>query len=110
VPAPPQHDRATAWHAVEAEAVLQAQGVDPAEGLTSAEVIARRERFGRNAFTQATQAPWIARLVAQYRDPMQVVLVIAGLVSMFVIRELQTGGLLRAPSRNTGGWGRTASA
>jgi P-type Ca2+ transporter type 2C len=90
----PSPDPTPDWHALEAAAVLEAQDVDPAEGLSSAEVGARRERFGRNAFTQATQAPWIARFLAQYRDPMQVVLIVAGLVSMFVIRETETGGLL----------------
>ena len=83
-----------AWHALDVDAVLAAREVDPDAGLTSAEVARRRETFGRNTFTEQRREPLLRRFLAQYADPMQVVLVVAGLVSALVIGEEETGGLL----------------
>ena len=74
--------------------MLAAREVDPDAGLTSAEVARRRETFGRNTFTEQRREPLLRRFLAQYADPMQVVLVVAGLVSALVIGEEETGGLL----------------
>ncbi len=83
-----------AWHALEVAEVLAEREVDSDEGLSTAEVERRRGIFGRNAFTEQRRESLLRRFVAQYADPMQVVLVIAGLVSMLVIGEVETGGLL----------------
>jgi Ca2+-transporting ATPase len=82
------------WHALSAEQVLRAEQVDGQRGLSAAEVALRAERFGPNAFDAAqTESRWRAFL-RQYADPMQIVLLVAGVVSLYPLRELETGLVL----------------
>ena len=81
------------WHALSADRVLQAEGVDGQRGLSSVEVVSRTERFGPNTFdTAKVESRWRA-FVRQYTDPMQVVLLVAGIVSLF-LKEFETGVVL----------------
>ena len=85
-----------AWHALSADLVLQAEHVDAQEGLSSAEVLARTQRFGPNKFDSGkAESRWRAFL-RQYADPMQIVLLVAGVVSLYPLKELETGILLLA--------------
>ena len=72
------------WHALTADEVLTAQGVDATVGLTTAEADARRARQGPNQLTAAAVEPRWQAFLRQYRDPMQVVLLVAGIVSLFL--------------------------
>src|SRR4030095_14786142 len=72
---------------------LAAQGVDPATGLTDAEVESRRATFGPNKFAEAPKEPRLRAFLRQYKDPMQIVLLVAGIVSMFLPRQFATGGV-----------------
>ncbi len=84
----------TAWHALSADEALARQTVDPAIGLSAAEVAARRSTFGPNRLTEsAGEARWRAFL-RQYRDPMQIVLLVAGVISLFLPGQFWTGVLL----------------
>jgi len=84
----------TAWHALSADSVLQAEQVDGREGLSSAEVQARTQRFGPNKFESGkAESRWHVFL-RQYADPMQVVLLVAGVGSLYPLKELGTGILL----------------
>jgi len=66
------------WHAFSADRVLEAEHVDAQEGLSSAEVLARTQRFGPNKFDSGqAESRWHA-FVRQYADPMQIVLLVAG--------------------------------
>jgi len=81
------------WHALSADRVLQAEGVDGQRGLSSVGVVSRTERFGPNTFdTAKVESRWRA-FVRQYTDPMQVVLLVAGIVSLF-LKEFETGVVL----------------
>jgi len=72
------------WHTAPPEAVCAALDVDPAVGLTSAQVAERRARYGPNALAQERkERPWQAFL-RQYRDLMQLVLVGAAVVAASV--------------------------
>ena len=74
--------------------VLQAEEVDTRDGLSSAEAAARAERFGPNTFdTAKAESRWRAFL-RQYADPMQIVLLAAGIGSLYPLKEYETGILL----------------
>ena len=52
-----------------------------AEGLTSAEAKKRLEKYGPNKLKEAEKATWFQRFIAQLKDPMLIILMIAALVS-----------------------------
>ena len=82
------------WHTLSADRVLRAEKVDQQSGLNSAEVRTRTEQYGPNRFTAAkVESRWRA-FVRQYRDLMQIVLLVAGIVSLYPLKELETGILL----------------
>jgi P-type Ca2+ transporter type 2C len=92
-PGPPA-DGGRAWHTLGADQVLQAEGVDGQRGLSSAEAAARAERFGPNEFAAGrAESRWRAFL-RQYADPMQLVLLAAGIGSLYPLKQLGTGLLL----------------
>jgi P-type Ca2+ transporter type 2C len=81
------------WHALSADRVLQAEKVGGQHGLSSAEVVSRARQFGPNAFDAGkVESRWRA-FVRQYADPMQLVLLVAGIVSLF-LKEFETGMVL----------------
>src|SRR6187200_469510 len=92
-PAAPTTD-APAWHAQSPDEVAKAQGVDPAAGLSDAEVASRRAKYGENRFAEAPKEPTWKRFLRQYSDPMQIVLLAAGGVSLFLPGQFATGVLL----------------
>src|SRR5689334_16569028 len=69
---------APVWHTLTAEQALQAQGVEPLAGLSDTEVAARLARVGPNKLTSGKAEPKWRAFLRQYRDPMQIVLLIAG--------------------------------
>jgi Ca2+-transporting ATPase len=83
-----------AWHAQTPDEVATAQGVDPATGLSDAEVQSRRAKFGANKFAEAPKVPAWRAFLRQYTDPMQIVLLAAGIVSLFLPGQFATGVLL----------------
>ena len=87
-------DAARAWHGMTGEEALAAQGVDAANGLSDAEVEARRAKFGSNKFAEAEKEPRLAAFLRQYKDPMQIVLLVAGIVSLFLPGQFATGVVL----------------
>ena len=83
----------TAWHILSIEDALQKQNVAAASGLSAAEAEARLQKYGPNAFAQATKEPGYVRFLNQYRDPMQLVLLGAAVISI-IINEWSTALLL----------------
>ena len=101
------------WHALSADQVLRAHGVDAQRGLSAAEVTSRAQRFGPNKFAEGKAEPRWRAFIRQYADPMQIVLLVAGVVSLYPVRELETGLVLivltlvqRGPRPAAGGKGR----
>src|SRR4051794_7386997 len=80
-----------AWHAMTPAEVLAAQGVTQDAGLTDAEVTSRRAKFGENKFAETAKIPRWKSFLRQYSDPMQIVLLVAGIVSMFLPRQFAPG-------------------
>jgi P-type Ca2+ transporter type 2C len=82
------------WHTLGADQVLQSEGVDGQRGLSSAEAAARAERFGPNTLAAGqVESRWHA-FARQYADPMQLVLLAAGIGSLYPLKQLGTGLLL----------------
>ena len=85
---------ALAWHTLGADQVLQSEGVDSQRGLSSAEAAARAGRFGPNEFAAGQVEPRWRAFARQYADPMQLVLLAAGIGSLYPLKQLGTGLLL----------------
>jgi P-type Ca2+ transporter type 2C len=83
-----------AWYAVPGDEVAAAQGVDPAVGLSEAEAAFRLEKFGPNKFAEAKAEQRWRAFVRQYRDAMQIVLLVAGVGSIVPLKQYGTGIVL----------------
>ena len=81
----------TDFHELSVEEVCAQLDVDPARGLTSAEVVARRARYGSNKLAEEAKEPGWKAFARQYRDLMQLVLLGAAIVSIIALQELGTG-------------------
>jgi P-type Ca2+ transporter type 2C len=81
----------TAWHVLSREDAARELKVEPDQGLTSAEAAERLERYGPNRFAEAkAESRWHAFL-RQYQDPMQIVLLAAGIISIYPVKQYGTG-------------------
>ena len=63
-------------------------------GLSAAEAASRLASVGPNKFAVAEVEPRWRAFVRQYRDPMQIVLLVAGIGSLYPLKELGTGLVL----------------
>jgi len=84
------------WFALDGDDVASELGVDVHSGLAPDEAARRLEQYGPNAFTAAETEPRWQAFVRQYRDPMQIVLLVAGVGSIWPLHELGTGLVLLA--------------
>ncbi|MFI5225053.1 MAG: cation-translocating P-type ATPase [Candidatus Limnocylindrales bacterium] len=85
---------AKAWHAMSGDAVLAELKVTVDAGLSGSEAAARLGTYGSNKFTDAPPEPRWQAFLRQYQDPMQIVLLIAGVISLFLPGQFATGVLL----------------
>jgi Ca2+-transporting ATPase len=84
----------TAWHSLAAPSVAGALAVEVSAGLSNAEAKRRLAQYGPNRFSAGpTESRWRA-FMRQYEDVMQIVLVIAGIGSIYPVKELGTGLVL----------------
>ena len=74
--------------ALEASAVAQALGVDPAQGLSADEARARLESHGPNQLTAAKKESAVQAFLRQYSDFMQIILLGAAVVSLVVTGDV----------------------
>lgn len=82
------------WHALSVDQVLRDEDVAEQQGLSSAEATSRAQRFGPDKFDAGKgESRWHAFL-RQYPDPMQIVLLAAGIGSLYPLKDLETGVLL----------------
>jgi P-type Ca2+ transporter type 2C len=82
-----------AWYLFSREDILKNLGVSVEQGLSSAEASKRITNYGRNILEEEKEQPAWLRFLEQYKSYMQIVLVVAALVSLF-IGELSTFFLL----------------
>lgn len=81
------------WYAVRTEDALKNLGVSAEQGLSSEEAAVRISTYGRNVLEEEKKHPAWIRFLEQYKSSMQVVLVIAAIVSLY-IEEYSTFFLL----------------
>jgi len=81
------------WYARTPEEVAAAVGVDPAVGLPAARAGDLLAKNGPNALPEEKAKPGWLRFLGEYRSYMQIILVVAAVVSL-VIKEWSTGVLL----------------
>jgi Ca2+-transporting ATPase len=89
-PATPITD-APVWHVLSREGAVAELGVEPERGLTSHEAAERLQRYGPNRFAEAKAESRLSAFLRQYRDPMQIVLLVAGVVSIYPVKQPGTG-------------------
>ncbi len=77
------------------EASARAQ-VDAATGLSAIEAASRLAEYGPNRFAESPPEPTWQRFLRQYRELMQIVLVVSGIISIVVVGSVSTGVLLLA--------------
>ncbi len=79
------------WYILPPAEVADELDVDAAQGLSSSEVAKRTDQYGANRFAVAATEPRWRAFVRQYDDPMQIVLLIAGIGSIWPLHQLSTG-------------------
>ncbi len=82
------------WYSLAPDQVASRLDVDPVAGLSSAEADARRTKYGANRFDEAKKASRLQVFTGQYKDPMQIVLLVAGAVCLFLPGQFYTGVFL----------------
>ena len=81
------------WYARSSDDVASAFGVDPAAGLDGARAAELLDASGPNALPEELPKPGWLRFVEQYRTYMQIILLVAAIVSL-LIQEWATAILL----------------
>lgn len=84
------------WHVLTGDSVAHELHVEPERGLTGAEAAERLERYGPNRFAEAKSEPRWHAFVRQYQDPMQLVLLGAGIISIYPVKQPGTGIMILA--------------
>ena len=84
---------ATSWCQLSPENAATRLGVDPAMGLSAARAAELATKWGPNALPAEKATPEWRRFLDEYRSYLQIILVVAGIVSL-VIKEWSTAVLL----------------
>jgi Ca2+-transporting ATPase len=79
------------WYTLPPEQVAEDLHVNASSGLSQAEAEVRLQTYGPNMFAVAETEPRWRVFVRQYHDPMQIVLLVAGIGSIWPLHELSTG-------------------
>src|SRR4051812_8927486 len=88
---PPTTTETPTWHVLSRESTVEELHVEPERGLTSEEAAERQARYGPNRFAEAKAEPRWHSFLRQYQDPMQIVLVVAGVISIYPVKQPGTG-------------------
>jgi magnesium-transporting ATPase (P-type) len=72
------------WHALPSTDVLAALGSDPESGLSESDANTRLASVGRNELPDAPMRGRVARIWAQLNNPLIVVLVVAGIITLLL--------------------------
>src|SRR4051812_5299623 len=88
---PPSVPEVPTWHVLSSEGAVLELHVVPEQGLTSDEAAERVTRYGPNRFAEAKAEPRWKAFLRQYQDPMQIVLLAAGIISIYPVKQPGTG-------------------
>ena len=78
------------WYRLSPVQVAEKLGVDPAKGLSAAEVQSRVSTYGPNRLEEAKKEPGWKAFLRQYQDLMQMVLLGAGIINQIVTEDIGT--------------------
>ncbi len=78
------------WHASSADEVVAALEADRDRGLTSGQAAERLDEYGPNQLPAAPRRGPLARLVAQFNNPLILVLIVAGVVTALLEHYLDS--------------------
>ncbi|HYJ75600.1 MAG TPA: HAD-IC family P-type ATPase [Kineosporiaceae bacterium] len=82
------------YHTLSVDDTLAAAEVDEQRGLSTAQAEERLRTFGPNRFAEAAKEPRWRAFLRQYADVMQIVLLVAGLGSLWPLKQWGTGIVL----------------
>jgi Ca2+-transporting ATPase len=94
--AAPATVQSPAWYALSVDEAIREEGTDRVRGLSATEAAARLAQYGPNAFAAAKKEPEWLVFLRQYRDPMQIVLLVAAVVSGVAVQQWGTALVLLA--------------
>jgi Ca2+-transporting ATPase len=80
----------TEWYRLTPEEVCHRLEVDPAVGLSTSEIEARRTKYGPNRLAEEKKEPGWQAFLRQYKDLMQLVLLGAAAVCIIAIQDFTT--------------------
>ena len=83
-------DSQTKWYSLAKEAVAQQLKVDPKQGLSSTEAQQRLQQYGPNVLADKKKEPRWQAFLRQYKDLMQIVLLVAAVVNQIFTGEWGT--------------------
>jgi Ca2+-transporting ATPase len=78
------------WHAADVAKVAQRLEVDPQRGLSTDEVRNRLQKYGPNKLTEKKKESGLQSFLRQYRDFMQIVLLVAAIVNIVITGDWST--------------------
>jgi Ca2+-transporting ATPase len=78
------------WYNKTVEETAKTLGVDPGKGLSSAEAQKRLTQYGPNELAAGKKESGLQAFLRQYRDLMQIILLVAAIVSLLVTQEWGT--------------------
>src|SRR4030067_497057 len=82
------------WFTITPEVVAKELGVDPAKGLSSAEAQQRLQKYGPNKLAGKAKEPGWQAFLRQYKDFMQILLLVTAIANIVVTGEWGTTLLL----------------
>src|SRR5262245_4434892 len=82
---------APTWHVLTRELAVAELHVEPERGLTREEAAKRLGQYGPHRFAEAKAASRLHAFLRQCRDPMQIVLLVAGVISIYPVKQPGTG-------------------
>lgn len=98
VPALPPSAGGPVWQTLSVDEASQLAGAEEQRGLSSAETAARADRSGPDKVAEsAAEFHWHA-FIRQYTGSMQILLLAAGICSLYPLKRLGTGLLLIYPA------------
>ncbi|WP_269851859.1 cation-transporting P-type ATPase [Methanosarcina horonobensis] len=89
-PGPAQTASDVKWYALAPAEVANRLQVDPARGLSSAEAQQRLQQYGPNYLAEKKKEPGWQAFLRQYRDLMQIILLVAAVVNQLFTGEWGT--------------------
>ena len=78
------------WYTLTEAEVARKLGVDPAKGLSAAEAQQRQQQYGPNALAGKAKEPGWRAFLRQYKDFMQVLLVVAAVINQIFTGQWNT--------------------